>query len=199
MSRSSRNHKHYYSSNDDIGFVIVIIIGATVYRYLQDLLRLEHIVVKELPGIGVIGLVIALLLLFLKFKYHPKLPRRSSSMAEIDSMDGLEFEKYVASLLKQRGYSHVRLTEKYDYGVDIIAHKDGIRWGIQVKRYSGLVKMAAVQQVVAGLRKYKCDRAMVVTNSTYSKQAKELAKHNECVLVDRPKLIVSHKANDCVF
>jgi len=106
-------------------------------------------------------------------------------LSNVDTMDGLVFEKYVAKLLKQKGYSNVILTEQYDYGVDIIATKDGICWGIQVKRYSGLVKAEAVRQVVTGLRVYGCDRAMVITNSFFSRVAVQLADSNDCILVDR--------------
>jgi restriction system protein len=107
------------------------------------------------------------------------------SIKLIDKMTGLEFERCVAGLLKNQEYTNIRLTEKYDYGVDIIAIKDGITWGIQVKRYSGLVKADAVRQVVTALKKYKCDRPMVITNSIYSNVAKDLAECNDCVLVDR--------------
>jgi HJR/Mrr/RecB family endonuclease len=110
-------------------------------------------------------------------------------MKLIDSMTGLEFERCVAGLLEHQGYTNVELTEKYDYGVDIIADKDGIRWGIQVKRYSGLVKADAVRQVVTALKKYDCDKAMVITNSTYSMVAKDLASCNNCVLIDRGILL----------
>jgi restriction system protein len=110
---------------------------------------------------------------------------RNPSMTAIDNMTGLEFERYVAKLLKIRGYNNIRLTEEYDYGIDIIAIKDGATWGIQVKRYSGLVKANAVRQVVTALKKYNCDRAMVISNSTYSEVAKDLARSNECVLIDR--------------
>ena len=109
-------------------------------------------------------------------------------LSDVDAMDGLDFEKYVANLLKQQGYSNVSLTEQYDYGVDIIATRDGIRWGIQVKRYSGLVKAEAVRQVVTGLRVYGYDRAMVITNSFFSRVAVQLADSNNCVLVDRKNL-----------
>jgi len=109
-------------------------------------------------------------------------------LKDVDSMDGIAFEYYIAEVLKNRGYSNVSLTERYDYGVDIIAEKDGIRWGVQVKRYSGLVKAEAVRQVVTGLRLYGCDRAMVITNSTFSNVAKTLAAGNECVLIDRSGL-----------
>lgn len=113
-------------------------------------------------------------------------------------MSGLDFEYYVARLLKARDFHHVSLTEKYDYGIDIIAEKDGIRWGVQVKRYSGLVKANAVRQVVTGLRLYNCDRAMVVTNSTYSTVARRLANANDCVLVDR-KDINRLMRQDCIL
>lgn len=107
---------------------------------------------------------------------------------DIDRMDGLDFEKYIASILSEQGYSGIKLTEQFDYGVDIIAHKDGIRWGIQAKRYSGLVKADAVRQVVTGLSIYKCDRAMVITNSVFSNFAVRLAQSNHCILVDRNQL-----------
>ena len=109
-------------------------------------------------------------------------------MAVIDKMTGLEFEICVSKLLRAQGYKNVRLTEKYDYGVDIIAEKDGIKWGIQIKRYSDLVKADAVRQVVTALKIYNCDRSMVITNSVFSQTAKELARINDCVLIDRETL-----------
>lgn len=106
----------------------------------------------------------------------------------VDSMDGVSFEYYIAQLLVEHGFYDISLTEQYDYGIDIIAEKDGVRWGVQAKRYSGLVKAEAVRQVVTGLRLYGCDRAMVITNSTYSNVAKRLAEGNDCVLIDRDGL-----------
>ncbi len=107
---------------------------------------------------------------------------------DVGTMDGLAFEKYVANILREQGYSNISLTEQYDYGVDIIATRNGIRWGIQVKRYSGLVKADAVRQVVTGLRLYGCDRAMVITNSEFSSVAVRLAESNDCVLIGRNEL-----------
>lgn len=117
------------------------------------------------------------------YKYHQR--NRAGS---IEVMSGVKFERYVARLLERNGYRHVRLTERYDYGVDIIAEKDGVKWGIQVKRHSGLVKANAVRQVVTALRKYDCNRAMVITNSSFSHVATELAQCNDCVLIDGKRL-----------
>jgi restriction system protein len=117
-----------------------------------------------------------------------KIKRITRSTLSIDEMTWEEFEYFVADWLRDRGYTNVRLTEHYDLGVDIVAKKDGITWGVQVKHYHGLVGINAVRQVVVALKKYKCDRAMVVTNSVFSRPAIEIAKSQDCVLVDGSKL-----------
>lgn len=114
--------------------------------------------------------------------------RVARSNAPIDSMNWQEFEYYVANWLAKQGYTDVRLTEYYDLGVDIVAKKDGVTWGVQVKHYKNLVGIEAVRQVVVALKKYKCDRAMIVTNSVFSRPAIELAMSQDCVLIDRSAL-----------
>ena len=118
-------------------------------------------------------------------KLHGVIPRRH---LDVDTMSGLDFEHYVADVLADCGYVNIRLTERYDFGIDIVAEKDGIRWGIQVKRYNGLVKADAVRQAVTALPLYGCDKAMVITNSMFSHVAQRLAEGNNCVLIDRPEL-----------
>ena len=59
-------------------------------------------------------------------------------------MTGLEFEKYVAEYLKNQGYK-TKLTEKYDLGIDIVAVKDGIRYGLQVKLHKGVFGANAIR------------------------------------------------------
>lgn len=109
-------------------------------------------------------------------------------MKSVDVMTGLEFEKFIARVLRENGYTRVKLTNTYDYGVDILARKDGVKWGIQVKRNRGQAKASAVRQVVTGLKVYGCDRAMVITNSYFGRYAVVLAKANDCVLIDRTSL-----------
>jgi len=168
MSRYSR------FQGNDVLFPIVIIVGATAWMHRAQLVHIAYI------ALGVLGCLLLLRLCWKLMTSH-----RFARLRDIDSMDGLDFERYVAELLRKNGFRNVSLTEKYDFGVDIIAEKDGVRWGIQAKRYSGLVKAKAIRQVVTGLRIYGCDRAMVITNSTYSAVAQRLAAGNDCVLVDR--------------
>lgn len=156
------------------GLISLILLASMIYTY-WDYIDYALVALLALFSIKLIVKIVK--------KTYTLLKNRR--LQDVDSMDGTSFEYYVAQLLIDRGYSNVSLTEHYDYGVDIIAEKDGIRWGIQAKRYSGLVKAGAVRQVVTGLRLYKCDRAMVITNSTFSNVAKRLADGNDCVLVDR--------------
>ena len=136
----------------------------------------------------IVTIVVVSCVLILKIVGWIRKAGRNTQLRDVDTMDGLDFEAYVAQLLIGQGYSNVSLTEQYDYGVDIVAERDGVRWGVQTKRYSGPVKAEAVRQVVTGLRLYGCDRAMVVTNSTFSNVAKRLAEGNDCVLIDRTGL-----------
>lgn len=169
--------RYLRSQSNDLAFPIIILVGAAAWVHRSQLLHLAYM------SLGVIGS-----LLLLKLSWEILRRHRFVHFQNIDVMDGLDFEQYVAELLRANGYRKVSLTERYDFGVDIVAEKDGIRWGVQAKRHSRLVKAEAVRQVVTGLKIYRCDRAMVITNSTYSAVARRLAEANNCVLIDRTGL-----------
>ena len=69
-------------------------------------------------------------------------------------------------------------------GVDIIAHKHRKKYGIQCKYYSYPVGNKAVQEAYAGANFYDCDKAMVMTNLTFTRSATELAQKLEVELWD---------------
>ncbi len=163
--------------------MVLLAVGALVWQWQQSDSNV-------LVYISAVAIVVAAIVGGLVIRNYRQEQRRIRALdiAAIDTMDPLEFEVYVAKLLKHQGFTDVRLTEKYDYGVDIIAHKDGSVWGIQVKRYSNMVKAEAVRQVVTALIRYKCDRSMVVTNNIFSRPARELAADNRCILIGRDEL-----------
>ena len=167
----------YSRSQSDGSIILLVILAVTVWTH-------RTYIVYALYGLAaIIAMLVAVKLLRrVRYRHRPMTP------TDIDIMDGLDFERYVADLLKKHGFRNVSLTEQYDMGVDIVAEKDGQRWGIQVKRYNGLVKAAAVRQVVTALKFYGCEHSMVITNSTYSNVARQLADSNDCILIDRPEL-----------
>lgn len=99
-------------------------------------------------------------------------------------MTGHDYERVVAAYLRNKGYSRVKVTKASgDYGVDVIAHKGKKKYAVQCKYYSSPVSLGAVQEAVAGKAMYGCNVAMVVTNSTFTRSAEELAKKNGVVLI----------------
>jgi HJR/Mrr/RecB family endonuclease len=168
MSRRYRSR-----SNGDAWLILGVLVLAALYHkgYWRDLGQLPMLALKV--GVAVIALVVAVSLLR---RARPKRSRRK--------LDGLAFERYITNLLPRQGFVNIRLTERYDLGVDIIAQKGGVIWGIQVKHHKGLVKASAVREVVTALNVYGCQRAMVVTSSFFSTPAVKLAVSNHCVLID---------------
>jgi HJR/Mrr/RecB family endonuclease len=109
-------------------------------------------------------------------------------LAKIDEMEGRKFEHYVAQLLSHQGF-HTEVTPgSGDLGVDIVASNSSIKYAIQVKRQTDKVSRHAVSDVVGGRDHYGCNATMVVTNAYFRDGAQELAKSNNCRLVDRAEL-----------
>ena len=98
-------------------------------------------------------------------------------------MDGFQFEHRCAELLRYRGFHKVTVTKgSGDQGVDILAQKNGLKYGIQCKYYSHPVGNKAIQEAYAGADFYDCDAAMVMTNNTFTRAARELAEKLEVEL-----------------
>ncbi|WP_340003709.1 restriction endonuclease [Paenibacillus sp. FSL K6-0276] len=113
----------------------------------------------------------------------------ASDIHEVDKMEGVEFELFLADVFRRKGYM-VKLTPASgDYGVDLIIMKGESEIAVQCKRYSGTVGVSAVQEVFAGKSFYDCNEAMVVTNSTLTAPAAKTARKLGVTLWDRSRLI----------
>ena len=101
-------------------------------------------------------------------------------------MEGREFEHFCAELLEQKGFISVEVTrQSRDYGVDILAEKDGITYAIQCKCYSEPVGIKAVQEAYAGRDFYDCMVGVVLTNQYFTAPAVEVSKKLKILLWDR--------------
>lgn len=102
-----------------------------------------------------------------------------------ENMEGAEFETFCAELLKRNGFDHIDLTpQSRDYGIDILAMKEGISYAIQCKCYSEPVGIKAVQEAYAGKAYYGCMLAVVMTNQGFTKNAFDFAERLNVVLWD---------------
>lgn len=106
-----------------------------------------------------------------------------------DEMDGHEFEYFCGDILGKNGFTGVEVTKgSGDQGIDIIAFKDGVKYGIQCKCYSSNIGNKAVQEAFAGKTFYGCHVSAVLTNQYFTNSAKELAEKNGVLLWDRDRL-----------
>lgn len=126
----------------------------------------------------------------------PELPvyqptsRKTFSMKNIDGMDGHDFEYVCADILRAKGFQNVTVTRgSGDQGVDVIAEQSGIKYAVQCKRFSGSVGNKAVQEVHFGKTYYHCHVAIVMTNSYFTKSAKDAASESNTILWDRDDLM----------
>jgi restriction system protein len=102
-----------------------------------------------------------------------------------DKMSGTEFEQWLIASIRQAGIVDAKPTKRTgDQGADIIV-RQGRTIVIQAKCYQQSVGNAAVQEVHAARIHYAADEAWVVTNSTFTRSARELATSTGVRLVDR--------------
>lgn len=113
-------------------------------------------------------------------RFHKKYPNT------IDEMEGHDFEYFCAELLKKRGFKEVEVTRgSGDYGVDILAEKEGITYAIQCKCYTDPVGVKAIQEAYAGRDYYDRMVGAVLTNQYFTSPAVEAAKKLKILLWDR--------------
>ena len=114
------------------------------------------------------------------------LPFPDHGLFHKSEISGYEFEEYCAHWLKKHGYRRCLVTKgSGDQGVDVIAYKNRHKYAIQCKYYADKVGNKAVQEVYAGMTYHNCDKAIVMTNSTFTPSAEELARKTEVLLIDR--------------
>lgn len=100
-------------------------------------------------------------------------------------MSGVEFEAHLIKLLRRNGFTDIRGTPASgDQGADLLAKKDGRTIIIQAKRHEAPVGNKPVQEVASAVRFYSGDEGWVITNSTFTKSARELAQRTGVKLIE---------------
>lgn len=136
----------------------------------------EILVIVILAGIALLCIIGILVLKYAKRK-RP---------GDIDLMEGRDFEYFCAELLRRKGFLEVEVTKgSGDYGIDILAEKDGVTYAIQCKCYTAPVGVKAVQEAYAGRDYYDRMVGAVLTNQYFTTPAVEAARKLKILLWDR--------------
>lgn len=111
------------------------------------------------------------------------------SLRKVDRMTGEEFEEFLKVHFEKLGCSVTMTSVSGDYGADLILdYKDRIV-SVQAKRYNSSIGVKAIQEVIGSMAYYEADIGLVVTNSSYTRNAIELAEANDILLWDRDVLV----------
>jgi DNA replicative helicase MCM subunit Mcm2 (Cdc46/Mcm family) len=112
-----------------------------------------------------------------------------------------EFERFIGELFKKKGYSVEVTPPSGDFGIDVIAKKDGEKIAIQCKLFSNDTKIDAqsVQKVLGSASSpFDANKAIFITTASgYTNQAIEQMKTSKLPLElwDRNRLILEVDAN----
>ena len=141
---------------------------------------------NEMTNVSEMILAAVVLLLFaLLITAGIRISKRRRATDIFDDMEGHEFEYFCADLLKKKGFIDVEVTKgSGDYGIDILAEKEGVTYAIQCKRYMAPVGVKAIQEAYAGRDYYDRMVGAVMTNQYFTTPAVEAAKKLKILLWD---------------
>jgi HJR/Mrr/RecB family endonuclease len=112
----------------------------------------------------------------------------TSGMPELDGLSGEAFESRISGLLRSLGYKTEITKATEDAGGDIIAMRRQKTTVVHTKHQAAEVGVEAIQKAIASRQYYEASSALVVTNSTFTPQARELASRAGVDLWDRAAL-----------
>ena len=93
--------------------------------------------------------------------------------SDFSGMDGHAFNDCIVKIFRAMDYSCENLPMSGDRGADFLAEKDGVRYVVQTKRLKNKVGDSTIQKLVGAKYWYNTDGAICVTNSDYTKPAKQ--------------------------
>jgi restriction endonuclease Mrr len=123
----------------------------------------------------------------------------------LSQLDPKRFEQRIAELLRAMGHTQVRVVGgSGDGGVDVEATVED-RWGhgcrvsVQAKRWSRTLSRKPVDELLGALVRRRCDQGILITTSSFSKEARQAAGDDSRLrLVDGAQL-VDLMAKHCVL
>jgi restriction system protein len=106
---------------------------------------------------------------------------------DVSSLSPLAYEDYCALVLRDAGW-RAHTTPLQDQGADVVAVLRGTKAVIQCKMYTRPVGNRAVQEVLAGRMYYGAHIAVVVSPTSYTFSATELASRTQVLLLHHDEL-----------
>lgn len=184
------------------GWVILAILTAVFTAWVAYRLLLQPVwpayfpVIGELINLGEAASAFTLTFLWvgLWWRHHRRdtkpQPLQPVSLDRLYQLSPKDFEKYVGTLFRQKGYKVAHRGRSGDHGVDLeLVGRDGRRAIVQCKRYQNTVGEETVRELFGTLIHERAKRAFLVTTAEISEAAERWAKDKPITLIDGPTLI----------
>lgn len=135
---------------------------------------------------------------YLKGDFSNELKETSSEYLLNNIVTGVQFEEYLVRLFKELNYKAKHNGKSGDQGADLILKYNDYIYAIQAKFYTSKLDNTPVQEIVGALKYYNANQGVVITNSTFTKGAENLAKANNVILIDGNDLkkIIAYSFNE---
>lgn len=104
------------------------------------------------------------------------------------TMSGRQFEEYVAEAYRTQGFTAEITPGSGDHGIDIILRRDDEKIAVQCKRKEKTVGQPPVRDLYGVIMHGGFDKGILVTNSTFSKPARDFAEGKKIELLDGDQL-----------
>ena len=96
---------------------------------------------------------------------------------------GIAFEKKCKDKLISLKFENVEMTKHTDYGADLVAYEDKIKYIFQCKIVKQTQGIKAVQEILGAKSFYKAHKTVIISQSGFTRQAQELTQANLCYLI----------------
>ena len=94
------------------------------------------------------------------------------------------FELYLVNLFKELGYKVKHNGKSGDQGCDLVLKIGDYVYAVQAKYYTSKLGNTPVQEITGALKYYNANQGVVITNSSFTTGAEDLAKANDIILID---------------
>ena len=176
-----------------LGLAWVLLVAWFVYRHLLRPPWTATIPSFLLDSLTLLEGATAVTLLVLTAVLAWQHLRRDTAAPTVDELYALtpaEFERYVARLFREKGYT-VRLRGgSGDHGVDLeLVRPDGRRAIVQCKRYRSTIGPDVVRELLGTMVHEQVQHAFLVTTAEISPSAREWARLKPMTLIDGAALV----------
>jgi hypothetical protein len=187
-----------------IQLIVLVVLGCAFSPFLRGLLLWGVIVI-------VAALVVAVVYRFstrgpkgdgtssLASEIHsPRAPNSAASRStasvqhsNVKSLDWFQFEKLVAVVYEQQGYSVERFGgANPDGGIDLTLAKAGITFAVQCKHWkSWKIGVKQIREFLGALADRRIQNGIFVTLQEYTSEAKQLAARHQIQLIGETELM----------